>query len=607
MIMRYLTLEEKIVSFYIEKIIVTGSGKTDSIIELSEGVNIIYGPSNTGKTYIVKCVDYMFGSDKEPIDISTGYQYVKIIVKTENGKLTMSRKIGENKIEVSSTDDNISSGKYNAKASRNNYPKTINSIWLSLIGIDEMHLIISNENFKKQILSWRTFSHMFMLTETKIISEYSAFLSGHDTSNTAVISSLIFLLSGKDFAESETKDSKEIKEAKKKAVKEYINKELFRLSERNQELLVQEKEATDADIELEVEKIVSKIAEQERQINESIDENQKILAQLHIDNEALSECNVLLNRYDELTTQYAADLKRLSFIIDGEVNFSEQPLVQCPFCDNKIDVKKSHNYIDAAKSDYKKIKLQAKDLEKASQSLLEEKSSLEQDIKMLMEKRELTEELIEIELKPQLHILKEKLSEYKDMIERKKEMDILKKFSEQKTADIIDNESDDESELKFKVKEHLDYSFINDLSSSISAFLEDCKYDNLLSVIFDKSSMDIVVNGKKKSSNGKGYNAYFNSVVAITLSRYMEEKAKYSPGFLVLDSPILSLKEKQSKKPSETIRNTLFENIISKRNRIQTIVIENEIPNIDYKDVKIIHFTKEKDNGRYGFLIDVMD
>ena len=40
-------------SFYIEKIIVSGSGKTESIIELSKGLNIIYGPSNTGKTYIV--------------------------------------------------------------------------------------------------------------------------------------------------------------------------------------------------------------------------------------------------------------------------------------------------------------------------------------------------------------------------------------------------------------------------------------------------------------------------------------------------------------------------------------------------------------------------
>lgn len=594
-------------SFCIEKIIVTGSGKTDSIIELSDSVNIIYGPSNTGKTYIVKCIDYMFGSDKEPIDVSTGYQYVKMIVKTSQGKLTMCRKIGENKIQVDSTDRTISSGKYSSRASRNNYDKTINSIWLSLIGVNEMHLIISNENFKKQILSWRTFSHMFMLTETKIISEYSAILSGHDTSNTAVIASLIFLLTGKDFAESEAKDSKEIKEAKKNAVKAYINKELFRLSERNQELLAQLKEAQDINIESEIEAIISKITEYEQKINEAIDENQKILAQLHIKNEDLSECNVLLDRYNELTTQYSADLKRLSFIIDGEVNFGEHLSTQCPFCDSKIDIRKNHNYIEAAKSDYKKIKLQAKDLEKAFQSLCEEKSTLEHEIEMLMVKRAATEELIETELKPQLSNLNEKLLAYKAMIERKKEMDILKKFSEQKTADMIDNESDDENELKFKVKEHLDYSFINDLNNSISSFLEKCKYDNLMSASFDKSSMDIVVNGKKKGSNGKGYNAYFNSVVAIALSRYMQEKAKYSPNFLVLDSPILSLKEKQSKKPSETIRNKLFENIVSNPDEIQTIIIENDIPDINYKNVSIIHFTKEKDKGRYGFLMDVTD
>lgn len=270
-------------------------------------------------------------------------------------------------------------------------------------------------------------------------------------------------------------------------------------------------------------------------------------------------------------------------------------------------MKKNHNYIDAAKSDYKKIKLQAKDLEKASQSLCEEKNFLEQEIKLLMEKKESAEVLIETELKPQLYTLNEKLSAYRVMIERKKEMDILREFSERKTADIIDNESDNESELKFKVKEHFDYSFINDLTSGILSFLEECKYDNLFSVIFDKSSMDIVVNGKRKGSNGKGYNAYFNSVVAIALSRYMEKKAKYSPGFLVLDSPILSLKEKQSKKPSETMRNTLFENILKNQNRIQTIVVENEIPDINYSDARVIHFTKEKDYGRYGFLLDVID
>lgn len=594
-------------SFYIEKIIVTGSGKTDSIIELSNGVNIIYGPSNTGKTYIVKCIDYMFGSEREPIDISTGYQYIKIIVRTQCGTITMSRKIGENKIEVSSNDNNVPSGKYATKASRTNYDKTINSVWLSLIGINDLHLVISNENYKKQILSWRTFSHMFMLTETKIISEYSAILSGRDTSNTAVIASLIFLLSGQDFAETETKDTKEIKEAKKNAVKAYINKELFRLSERNQELLAQLKENPNIDIAVEIEKIMAEISTNEKRINSSIEENQKILAQLYEKNENLSECNVLLNRYDELTTQYDADLKRLNFIVDGEANLNASFSTHCPFCDGEVVVKKNQNYIDAAKSDYKKIKLQAKDLESASKELRSEKLSLEQEIGTLMAKKKSIEELIEKELKPQVFNLKEKLSTYKDAIECQKEIDILKKLSEQKTADMIENDTDEESELKFKVKEHLDYSFINELSNGIKSFLENCNYDNLLSVIFDKADMDIVINGKKKSSNGKGYNAYFNSVVAIVLSRYMESKAKYSPDFLVLDSPILSLKEKETKKPSETMRNTLFENIVDNQKGIQTIVIENEIPEINYKDANIIHFTKEKNNRRYGFLLDVAD
>ena len=594
-------------SFYIEKIIVTGSGKTDSIIELKNGVNIIYGPSNTGKTYIVKCIDYMFGSKIEPIDVSTGYQYIKIIVKTQHDTITMSRKIGEDKIEVVSTNVSISSGDYGTKASKKNHDKTINSVWLSLIGINNMHLVISNENVKKQILSWRTFRHMFVLTETKIISENSAIFSGRDTSNTAVIASLIFLLTGKDFAETETKDSKEIKEVKKNAVTSYINKELFRLSERNQELRALIKENPNVDINQEIEGIMDQIADNEKQLNELIRDNQKILAQLHEKNESLSECNVLLNRYNELTTQDASDLKRLSFIVDGELNLDDSFSSQCPFCDGKVVASINHNYIDAAKSDYRKIKLQAKDLEKAYKELSIEKRALEQEVEVLMYKRKSTEELVEKELRPQLSTLKEKLSIYKVAVERQKEIDVLKRLSEQKATDIIENESDEESELKFKVKEHLDYSFIDELSNGIKSLLQNCKYDNLLSVIFDKADMDIVINGKKKSSNGKGYNAYFNAVVAIVLSRYMKSKAKYSPDFFVMDSPILSLKEVETKKPSESMRNALFENIVGNQNGIQTIVIENEIPDINYKNTNIIHFTKNKKDGRYGFLLDVSD
>lgn len=62
-----------------------------------------------------------------------------------------------------------------------------------------------------------------------------------------------------------------------------------------------------------------------------------------------------------------------------------------------------------------------------------------------------------------------------------------------------------------------------------------------------------------------------------------------------------------TQKPSQSMRNGLFENIASTSEGIQTIVIENEIPEIDYSNVNLIHFTKNANTGRYGFLIDVMD
>lgn len=594
-------------SFFIEQLIVSGSGKTDSIIEFEKGVNIIYGPSNTGKTYIVKCIDFLFGSKKVPIDVSTGYEYIKLIVKTESGRITMIRKIDENKIDISSTDPHIASGKYSTKASKLNHNKTINAVWLSLIGIEDLHYIIVNENYKKQILSWRSFSHLFLITETKIISEYSSILSGHDTSNTATLSSLIFLLSGQDFAEANVKDSKEIKTVKRNAVKSYINKELFTFSERHRELLSEIDELGNADISKEIVDIMSQIENDEHCINKAISENKEVLSGLHEKNESLSECKMLLNRYCELSSQYEADLKRLSFIVDGEANDNEKISSQCPFCDGAISISETPNYIDAAKSDYRKIKLQAKDLLNASESIRLEKKSLEQMIEILMLKKKATEELIEKELKPKISLLKEKLNIYKETIELQNEISILKKIATQKSVDMLENEVEDEDESKYKVKEHLDYNFISTLEKNIRGLLENCKYDNLMSVIFDKSNMDIIINGKKKGSNGKGYNAFLNSVVAIALSRYMCSKAKYYPGFLVLDSPILSLKETETKKLSESMRNVLFENIVNNQKGMQTIIVENEIPNIDYENAHLIHFSKEKDQGRYGFLFDVTD
>ena len=73
---------------------------------------------------------------------------------------------------------------------------------------------------------------------------------------------------------------------------------------------------------------------------------------------------------------------------------------------------------------------------------------------------------------------------------------------------------------------------------------------------------------------------------------------------LIVDSPILSLKERGSEKITDTMKYSLFKYLLDNQETRQTIIIENDIPDMDYSNANLIYFTKVGE-GRYGFLADV--
>ena len=92
-----------------------------------------------------------------------------------------------------------------------------------------------------------------------------------------------------------------------------------------------------------------------------------------------------------------------------------------------------------------------------------------------------------------------------------------------------------------------------------------------------------------------------------TLMKFLEENGTYKPGMLILDSPILSLKEKikVSEQATSGMKESLFKYIIDNCGNNQIIIAENEIPTapmVDYSSVNMIEFTLDDQNGRYGFL-----
>ena len=107
-------------------------------------------------------------------------------------------------------------------------------------------------------------------------------------------------------------------------------------------------------------------------------------------------------------------------------------------------------------------------------------------------------------------------------------------------------------------------------------------------------------------TQGKGLRAFLNTVLALVVQETLNEYNMFQPHLLVLDSPILSLKEREETTETEVttdgMRSGLFKYMISHEENRQTIILENEITNIDYSGVHMIHFTKKEGDEMYGLI-----
>lgn len=107
------------------------------------------------------------------------------------------------------------------------------------------------------------------------------------------------------------------------------------------------------------------------------------------------------------------------------------------------------------------------------------------------------------------------------------------------------------------------------------------------------------------------YAAYAKTILAIAVQNCLDEFDIYRPQLLVVDSPILSLKEKEDhigeEHTSETMKSGLFKYLLTHQGTRQTIIIENELPNLDYSAAHIEEFTKDENSGRYGLITGYRD
>jgi len=605
--------------FTIERLIISGFGKADSEIDFSSGLTFVVGPSNTGKSHVMDGIDYLFGfseSASSPFRFEQdwGYDKFTLVVKTLHGNVILTRKLGEKKISVTGTDERINQGEYSVSS---NSANSISSVWLKLIGIDKPVQILSSKEGKTQNLTWRGMMHLFFVNQSHIARTSSALLNPKSpTAQTSSLSSLLYLMTGKDASEVETPDNRKLKRARREAIIAYIDESINHLGEK---IAAMEDELTAASIpnlDAATAAVQSEIDSVQREIDSAITESRSLMEKIYAGNSKLSEYDTIRSRFDALRSQYTADMERLAFIADAEAAGTDVPTPhQCPFCNAEIAIDSAEPLFAATRQELAHIKSHLAELQIASSDIDAKRSALSDDVQRLETRRKEIDQLISSTLSPRISALKEQLRQYTLIAQRAQEIKTIKAEKTRYEEDLYTRQRElEETENKpnYDIKAEYGFDIFQKIQEKLSEILKAIQFPGAASARLNTVTFDIEINGKQKANvMGGGFCGILNSVVLLAIREVLHESGTHTPGILLLDSALTQLSETQYGENANVIRDSFIQYLLDHQESGQVIFIDQKekMPTWlgEKSQCKYHEFTRSREHGRYGLLIDVYD
>lgn len=605
-------------------IIFVGPSKDSAEIEFGSGLNLIYGPSNTGKSSVLDGIDFMLGADKALKELPEHEGYEQVILGVEFSKS-----------ECFTFVRSIDGGDYECfQGLHKNRPSDIKPIILraksettkiksiSSFILDRVNL--SNKKFKKNAnnavvsLTLRNTLDLAMVNEANIQKESSPYISTQYTKATEHKSRLKFMLTGVD--DRSLLPAEIEKKALSRAAKIEVLKEL-----------IEEQNSSVADIPS-LENSLSEIKEQENRLSQTIsmeritldtnEENYRSLVkkravlreEVELKSNRSNELVEMLSRFKLLQKQYISDIARLESISETGFLLDALPTETCPTCGRSVMDDEYHQTCDTDIKDIVSAAVSEKaKIEVLNNELLYTVNSLNDELQLI------NGELPSIEYKisgianklaavnPELV---ERRTSYSELFSKKSEIHELIKQHEQliklfkKKEELEAAAPKKEPKVKGENERSLPTSALFKLSQEVKNFLLEWGLPNSNDVHFDKGTGDFVINGKHRISNGKGHRAITHAAASLGLMKYTEENDLPHFGFSILDSPLLAYEEPDNEEDdlTGTDVNIKFFDSLAAWNSKQIIVFENKksIPSKYSSGKQVIQFTK-KNSGRYGF------
>lgn len=601
-----------------------GPVKESAELEFGSGLNVVYGPSNTGKSSVLDGIDFMLGTETPLKELPEHEGYDQVILGVEFSKsecFTFVRSIdggdyecfeGLHKRKPLDIDPVILRPKIETKNI-----KSISSFILEKVNL-------SNKKLKKNAqnglvsLTLRNSIDLSIVDEANIQKESSPYISTQYTKITEHKSRLKFILTGVD--DSSLLPAEVEKKALSRAAKIEVLKELIEehggalgnISTLENSLT--ELREQDARLSHTILEKRSTLDANEEKYNSLVRNRAAFRGELELKSNRINEIVEMLSRFKLLQKQYASDIARLESISETGTLLEALPTEKCPTCGRFVSEDKAYHGCDkdikdvaaAAASEKSKVEGLNDELQFTVDNLSSELESINEKLPDLEKKISSVAKELAI-VNPELE---EQRTNYTELFNLKSELDDSIKQHEQlmlltkKKEELEDSAPKKESKGKEESERTLPTSALFKLSKEVRSFLQEWGLPNSNDVHFDKDTGDFVINGKHRISNGKGHRAITHAAATLGLMKYTEEGELPHLGFSILDSPLLAYEEPDDE--ADDLRGTdvnvkFFDSLAGWKSK-QVIVFENKksIPNEYTSGSQITQFTK-KNSGRYGF------
>ena len=138
----------------------------------------------------------------------------------------------------------------------------------------------------------------------------------------------------------------------------------------------------------------------------------------------------------------------------------------------------------------------------------------------------------------------------RDLLSKKEKIDAVLAIRHeidtlQRRLDQVENDMDKPAPKVPEPPKTPDFE-LHKLCRVIKRTLEDWGYPKIESIAWDDKLGDLRINGQARTSHGKGHRAFMFSAFVIGLLRYCRANDLPHPGVVVLDSPLVTLREADS-------------------------------------------------------------